>query len=218
MERGGFDAIIGNPPFLGARRFTGAMGDERSGLVRQRRWPSGQTGSADLVAYFFLRAFCTLDARGNARPDRDEYRRARRHPRGRASTDGGTAASRSPGRFRVAAWPAASANLEYAAVWGTRGDGRCRRVRGSRMMSTSARISTLLEPAGRVEGVPHTARPRTSDRIRGLQSCSAMGSCSTPRRRRSGSTTTQRTRRCCFPYLNGEDLNSQPGRARRHAG
>ena len=26
MERGGFDAIIGNPPFLGGKKLTGAMG------------------------------------------------------------------------------------------------------------------------------------------------------------------------------------------------
>ena len=26
MERGGFDAIIGNPPFLGGQKLTGAMG------------------------------------------------------------------------------------------------------------------------------------------------------------------------------------------------
>ena len=26
MERGGFDAIIGNPPFLGGQKITGAMG------------------------------------------------------------------------------------------------------------------------------------------------------------------------------------------------
>ena len=55
MERGGFDAIIGNPPFLGGQKLTGAMG------TNVRDWfvnvlAEGQRGSADLVAYFFLRA------------------------------------------------------------------------------------------------------------------------------------------------------------------
>ena len=54
MDRGGFDAIIGNPPFLGGQKLTGAMGTNmRDWLVNTlaRR----QEGSADLVAYFFLR-------------------------------------------------------------------------------------------------------------------------------------------------------------------
>uniref|UniRef100_UPI002418B89F Eco57I restriction-modification methylase domain-containing protein n=1 Tax=Nocardia sp. AG03 TaxID=3025312 RepID=UPI002418B89F len=55
MGRGGFDAVIGNPPFLGGQKLTGAMG------TNLRDWfvnvlASGQRGSADLVAYFFLRA------------------------------------------------------------------------------------------------------------------------------------------------------------------
>ena len=55
VERGGFDAIIGNPPFLGGRKLTGAMGTNiRDWLVNVLA--EGQSGSADLVAYFFLRA------------------------------------------------------------------------------------------------------------------------------------------------------------------
>ena len=42
MERGGFDAIIGNPPFLGGTKLTGAMGTERSGLARQRTSQKGE--------------------------------------------------------------------------------------------------------------------------------------------------------------------------------
>ena len=64
MERGGFDAIIGNPPFLGGQKLTGAMG------TNIRDWfvnvlADGKKGSADLVAYFFLRAMSLLNAQGN---------------------------------------------------------------------------------------------------------------------------------------------------------
>ncbi len=55
MERGGFDAVIGNPPFLGGSKISGAMGtnvrDWFSSLIAGER-----KGNADLVAYFFLRA------------------------------------------------------------------------------------------------------------------------------------------------------------------
>jgi hypothetical protein len=50
-------------------------------------------------------------------------------------------------------WPASSANLEYAAVWGTRGlvSDDVARVADDVPVR---RISTLLEAAGRVEGIP----------------------------------------------------------------
>ncbi|MBD8553904.1 ATP phosphoribosyltransferase regulatory subunit [Rhizobium sp. CFBP 8762] len=62
-EPGGFDAFIGNPPFLGGKRITGVAGTVyRNWLVEhiaERR-----SGSADLVAYFFLRAYSLLRVGG----------------------------------------------------------------------------------------------------------------------------------------------------------
>ena len=54
-ERGGFDAIVGNPPFQGGKKISGALGGQyRDYLVE---WlAGGARGSADLVAYFYLRA------------------------------------------------------------------------------------------------------------------------------------------------------------------
>jgi hypothetical protein len=58
-ERGGFDGIVGNPPFLGGQRITGVAGTAfRDWLVA--RIAEGRRGSADLVAYFFLRAWGLL--------------------------------------------------------------------------------------------------------------------------------------------------------------
>ncbi|MBF5055746.1 hypothetical protein Y5W_01040 [Alcanivorax sp. 521-1] len=57
--RNGFDAIVGNPPFLGGQKITGAMGTAfREYLVEQLA--GGTRGSADLVSYFFLTAFSLL--------------------------------------------------------------------------------------------------------------------------------------------------------------
>lgn len=63
-ENGGFHAIVGNPPFKGGQKITGALGtDYREYLVR---WIArGSRGSADLVAYFFLDAFSLLRNQGN---------------------------------------------------------------------------------------------------------------------------------------------------------
>ena len=63
VERRGFDAIIGNPPFLGAKKLSPAMGsDVREWLVNVVA--DGVTGNADQVAYFFLRAKDLLAANG----------------------------------------------------------------------------------------------------------------------------------------------------------
>jgi len=54
-EKGGFDALIGNPPFMGAKRITGALGESyREHLVQIVA--DGRRGNADLCAYFLLRA------------------------------------------------------------------------------------------------------------------------------------------------------------------
>ena len=59
----GFDAIVGNPPFLGGKRITGVTGDAyRNWLVAHIA--EGRRGSADLVAYFFLRAWSLLRSGG----------------------------------------------------------------------------------------------------------------------------------------------------------
>lgn len=58
-ERGGFDGMVGNPPFLGGQRITGVAGTAfRDWLVAHIA--EGRRGSADLVAYFFLRALSLL--------------------------------------------------------------------------------------------------------------------------------------------------------------
>lgn len=55
FERGGFDAFVGNPPFLGGLRISTMFGDEYLRYLRDA-YPSS-TGTADLCAFFFLRAF-----------------------------------------------------------------------------------------------------------------------------------------------------------------
>lgn len=56
---GGFNAFVGNPPFLGGRKITGTMGTAfRDYLIQNVA--EGNRGSADLVAYFFLSCFDLL--------------------------------------------------------------------------------------------------------------------------------------------------------------
>ena len=57
--QGGFDAIVGNPPFQGGTLISGALGSEYRDYLS--RWAAHRaTGRCDLVAYFFLRAAVLL--------------------------------------------------------------------------------------------------------------------------------------------------------------
>lgn len=55
MARGGFDALLGNPPFKGGQHLTGLLGEDYRDVLVQ--WiAAGRRGSADLSVYFLLRA------------------------------------------------------------------------------------------------------------------------------------------------------------------
>ena len=63
FAQGGFDAIVGNPPFSGGQHLTGTLGTAfRNYLVNFIA--DGTKGSADLCAYFYLRAFSLLNGGG----------------------------------------------------------------------------------------------------------------------------------------------------------
>ena len=63
FAQGGFNAIVGNPPFMGGQHLTGNFGTAyRDYLVNHIA--EGTKGSADFVAYFYLRAFSFLKQQG----------------------------------------------------------------------------------------------------------------------------------------------------------
>lgn len=61
-ERWGFDAIVGNPPFLGGRNISASFGKSYNRWLT--RLHPGSSGEADLVAHFLRRAFDLLSATG----------------------------------------------------------------------------------------------------------------------------------------------------------
>ncbi|MEQ8850954.1 MAG: N-6 DNA methylase [Phycisphaerales bacterium] len=58
----GFDAFVGNPPFLGGKLIAVRLGDHYNAFLKQTT--SGSLGAADLCAYFFRRVFDLLVANG----------------------------------------------------------------------------------------------------------------------------------------------------------
>lgn len=207
MERGGFDAIIGNPPFLGAKKLSPSMGQNL------REWfvnvlAARRAGNADLVAYFFLRAFSLLNEHGMlgliatntvAQGDTREVGLDQMVYSGFSITRA----------IQSCSWPSRGANLEFAAVWGTR------HVVSPQVTmvcddESVPRISTLLEPAGRVEGKPERLVENSGIAFQG---CIVLGKgfILDPEEARGWIKEEYRNVEVLFPYLNGEDLNSRSG-------
>ncbi|MEU4819901.1 type IIL restriction-modification enzyme MmeI [Micromonospora aurantiaca] len=205
IDHGGFDAVVGNPPFVAGSDITGAMGENyREWLVHHLAW--GKRGSADLVAYFFLRAQELLHPTGTlgligtntvAQFVTRQVGLDQMAERGLEITRG----------TQSAPWPAASANLEYAAVWGTLNTvspEAPREVNGFR----TPRISTLLEPSGSVEGSPQRLLENSNVTFEGVK-LTGTGFILDSSEASAWIASDPRYSEVLLPYLNGEDLNSR---------
>jgi hypothetical protein len=105
-------------------------------------------------------------------------------------------------------WPASSANLEYAAVWGTLDDVSTDVPRVADDIDVH-RISTLLEPACRVDGMPARLGENAGIAFIGCYVL-GMGFVVAPEEAQEWIAADPRNAEVLFPYLNGEDLNQRP--------
>ncbi|SEA92269.1 Eco57I restriction-modification methylase domain-containing protein [Pedobacter hartonius] len=61
FNEGGFDCILGNPPFLGGQKLSGNFGDPFLEFIKHQFTP---IGAVDLVTYFFRRIFSIIKKEG----------------------------------------------------------------------------------------------------------------------------------------------------------
>lgn len=61
LNEGGFNCILGNPPFLGNRKLSGTFGDSYLEAIKYQFSP---IGAVDLVTYFFRRIFTIIKSCG----------------------------------------------------------------------------------------------------------------------------------------------------------
>src|SRR5664280_3329415 len=105
-------------------------------------------------------------------------------------------------------WPASSANLEYAAVWGTRAPVSESVDRVCDDAHVRA-ISTLLEPGGRAPGVAVRLRENMQLAFGGMKPY-GDGFMVTAADVSAWIDDDNRSREVLWPYLNGEEVNSSP--------
>jgi hypothetical protein len=203
IQAGGFDAFVGNPPFVGGKKISGALGSDCRDLLG-RCIANGVKGHADLSAYFFLRVGQLLKLTGIAgliatntiaQGDTREVGLEQLLLRG----------------FHVIRaipslpWPGIAA-LEIAQVWLHHGGWNGgfllenKRVHG---------ITAALSSPGKTKGKPHKLM-RNGEKCFNGSYVLGMGFVLTTDEVSALISKDPKNSECLFSYLNGEDLNSRP--------
>ena len=194
-----FDGTVSNPPFLGGQKISGSLGDGyRTHLVE--RIAGGRKGSADLVAYFFLRMNELASALGYVatntigQGDTSEVGLEQIVDRGRVIFRAETSV----------VWPGA-ASVETTAVW----------------IAAGWWVEVVLD-GGSIDAIDEMLYRRSPigwrrQRLRETQQQSFQGSnvlgvgfMIQPERAAELLTQDARNSDVLFPYLGGEDLNQSP--------
>ncbi|MFJ3864332.1 Eco57I restriction-modification methylase domain-containing protein [Streptomyces nigra] len=208
FEGGGFDAVIGNPPFLGGSKIAGASGSAfREHLVESIG--KGKRGAADLVAYFCLRSDQLLNRSAQsglvatntlAQGDTREVSLDQLLSEGREIRKA----------IKSAPWPSKSATLEYCMVWmsQTQTPESVMSVLDGNVAPHG--ISSALDPISRAGGW----HPKPLEANKGISFKGSVifgtGFTLSEDEARNIIARDSRSSDVLYPYLNGRDLNSTP--------
>ncbi|WP_327730020.1 hypothetical protein OG250_31530 [Streptomyces sp. NBC_00487] len=206
-EKRGFDAVVGNPPFLGGQKLTGALGESQREYMIDFLAGS-KRGSADLVAYFALRAHELLNPYGQtglvatntlAQGDTREV--------GLDQLDAAGVTIRRA--IKSAPWPSKSAVLEYCTVWTSREtlEEGANHILGSTVAPNG--ISTSLNPATRKVSWSAALNRNATLSFQGAIVL-GLGFTLPESEARTWIAEDARYKKVLYPYLNGKTLNTDP--------
>lgn len=200
-ERGGFDGIVSNPPFLGGKRITGVLGTAfRDWLVAHIA--EGRRGSADLAAYFFLRAWSLLrDGGGFGLLAVNTIAEGDTRQVGLEAMIGAGAVIHSA--YPNESWPGKAA-VVTSRVHVHKGEWRGER---SLLGRPAPFISAFL--SDREEWSPRRLKANEGIAYQG-SIVLGMGFVLSPDEARRMLDADSRNAEVIFPYINGDDLNSDP--------
>ncbi|MEV5700525.1 type IIL restriction-modification enzyme MmeI [Streptomyces anthocyanicus] len=203
-ESGGFDVVVGNPPFLGGKKLTGVLGqDYREYLVN--RLAGGTRGHADLCAYFLLRNLSIAPGRrtGIIATNTVAQGDTREVGLDRATADGWTVYR----AIKSQPWPGAAA-LEVSLLW------MSQRIHDTETLILDGRevqgITANLDPKSRVTGTPF---PLVANEAQSFIGSYVLGKgfILSPETAKGLIVKNPKNADVLFPYLSGEDLNQRPG-------
>ncbi|GAB3732803.1 Eco57I restriction-modification methylase domain-containing protein [Nocardiopsis nanhaiensis] len=206
FEKGGFDAVIGNPPFLGGSKISGSSGPAyREYLLLTTA--SGVKGNADLVAYFALQFHSTLNPSGQtgliatntlAQGDTREVSLDQ-------LTSSGAHIRKS---IKSKPWPSNSAALEYCAIWTTLSP----TAKDSHIVADGVRVSKIdssLNPQSRIKGAPFKLTESADICIYGTYIL-GLGFTMPESEAIELIRKNEKNNDVIFPFLGGNDVTSHP--------
>jgi hypothetical protein len=235
-ESKGFDALVGNPPFMGGKKITGALGTHYRDFIVE--WlANSKKGNADLCAYFFLRGQQLIQQNGNyglvatntiSQGDTREVGLDQlvRSPLTPLEKGGDKMVDRSleKGLVRSPLTPLekggdgiiyraipskpweGTASLEVAYVWLRKGEWQ-----GSYVLNDQAvnGITPFLTIPGKAAGNPYRLVANQNKSFQG-SIVLGMGFVLTPEEAKALIDKKPKNQEVLFPYLNGQDLNTNP--------
>lgn len=199
FHRGGFDCILGNPPFLGGKKISGHFGDAYLNTIKT--YFSPVEGGVDLVGYFFRRAFDLLKDRGHL--SLISTNTISQGDTRRATLDviigqGGSI------NFAVRSikWPGlAAVEVSLLSIF----KGKWQGLRELNGKNTST-ITSFLDDVATI-GDPHTLKQNENKSFIGSV-INGKGFIITKEQADALIATNPNSRHVIFPYLIGEDLNN----------
>lgn len=205
FAHGGFDVVLGNPPFMGGLKISGTLGNKYRHWLEVVYAPF--KGTADLCSAFYRRAFSLLKPGG-----RMGMVATNTISQGDTRESGLAHIIRSGGVItfaqRFIKWPGV-ANVEVNLVAIHKPDHSPFAFRHSPILDGNPVpfISSRLDPEPEAEPrrlKRNEGKAFIGDYVRGI------GFVLEPEDAQALLTKDPRNKDCLFPYLNGEDLNSHP--------
>jgi hypothetical protein len=200
FQRGGFDCILGNPPFLGGQKLSGSFGNKYLEYIKYQFTP---IGAVDLVTYFFRRIFTLIKPGGF-----QSLISTNTIAQGRAREDGLDIITANGGTINHAIksmkWPGVAA-VEVALVTITKQSWKGKYLLAGKEVNT---ISPYLDDA-EVIGNPYQLKQNSDKSFQG-SIVLGKGFVLEPYEAEALIAKDPRNRDVLFPYLNGADLNNRP--------
>jgi type I restriction-modification system DNA methylase subunit len=200
FQQGGFDCVLGNPPFLGGQKLSGAFGNR---FLEYIKYAYNPIGAVDLVTYFFRRIFNLLNPNGF-----QSLISTNTIAQG-SSREGGLDIICSQGgsinhAVRSMRWPGQAA-VEVSLVTIHK-----KQWKGDFILDTKKvdRITPYLDDS-EVIGNPFPLKANAGKSFIGSYVL-GMGFVLTPEKAKELISKNSRNKDVLFPYLNGDDLNTDP--------
>jgi hypothetical protein len=197
---GGFDCVVGNPPFLGGQKLTGSFGENYLEYYKVAYHP---IGAVDIVTYFFRRIFNILCPSGFM-----SLISTKTIAQGRARKDGLEVISKKGGSInhavRLMKWPG-EANVDIALLTITKQPWKGPFILSGKEVKT---ITPYLDDAVTL-GNPYALKQNAGKSFQG-SIVLGKGFVLEPEQAQALIAKDPKNKDVLFPYLNGDDLNNNP--------